>query len=1252
MPRTTCHATLPHAFDLASSPLEGFNLIDASAGTGKTYTICGLVLRLLLEKNLSIGQILVVTYTEAATEDLRDRIRQKLHQALDAVTSPRGGNDFLQEYLAGIDNHKEAEQRLNEALRSFDEAAIYTIHGFCQRQLLENSFESNTLFDTELVTDDSYLIKEIIEDFWRRTFSQSSALFNHYAADKLTPDKLYDFLSPFLPHPFFHFIPASDDFLPNSKGLSASETEYNAAFSTVCRAWPAARNEVRNDLLHSPALKRTIYRGKSMPGLIRAMDAMAAAARPFPHLFDAFILLTANRITAGTKKKEIPNILPFYKRCEELVGAQKNLLFQYDRCLLALKKRLLDSFRHELSLRKTRDNIFSFDDLLRRLHEALSGPGGGAFARTLAKKYPAALIDEFQDTDPLQFAIFKAIYHEHSLLFLIGDPKQAIYSFRGADIFTYMDAAAGSPLAHHTLGVNHRSKPALVKAVNTLFSRPQKSFIFDAISFHPVAAAPEQNPEYLTINGAQEEPFILWHLAGESVSGEDTPSPQEKNTKISKTAARRCIISGVAAEITRLLALAAADRARINARRLLPGDIAVLVRTNAEALKMQEALTALQVPSVLHSGDDLFASDEAKEMSLLLGAIETPSSIRRVKAALLTRFIGLQAHAINLLGAGTPDNQETIEYWLTQCRAYHDLWNRYGFMQMFWVIMRENRVRQKLLAAENGERSLTNILHLAEILHREAVNQGLNMGALQSYLQDRLARQRSKNIEHQLRLESDEDRVKIVTIHKAKGLEYPVVFCPFSWEGTRLARKKGFLFHRQGENKKTELVFDAGSPDMDKHLQSALQEEMAENLRLLYVALTRAIHRCYLFWGRISGAETSAPAYLLHQRASETEDPGSNIPAHSDLMKKVAARFLGLSDSEILADLHELAAASEGTIRIASGSELPGTYVLDNKEKAVPLRQREWNGAIARDWKISSFSSLTATRSTVMQPTQTRDDGVPDRDAVPFPGLTAEAETAPEINKYDIFSFPHGARSGTLLHEILEQADFTAEPAVAEHLIYKKIQRFDYDRNWYPAIAQLLNNLGKVRLHKDIPDLKLSNIPPANCLHELEFYFPLSRVTPDDIKNVFCSKDLPGPAATNQALMARQLDRLAFAPARGVMRGFIDLVFELQGKFYLVDWKSNYLGSETRDYSQDKLAESILSGFYFIQYHIYCLALHRYLERRLPGYRYQEHFGGIFYVFLRGIDPELGPDYGIYHDLPALSKIEMLNPRCIAGKTA
>ena len=263
-----------------------------------------------------------------------------------------------------------------------------------------------------------------------------------------------------------------------------------------------------------------------------------------------------------------------------------------------------------------------------------------------------------------------------------------------------------------------------------------------------------------------------------------------------------------------------------------------------------------------------------------------------------------------------------------------------------------------MLAAENGERILTNILHLAEILHQEAVNQGLNMTGLLGYLHERLARDQAENIEHQLRLESDEDRVKIVTIHKAKGLEYPVVFCPFTWEGLRSKAKSGCLFHLQKPGKKSVLIFDAGSPELEKHLQRAQQEEMAENLRLLYVALTRAVHRCYLVWGPINGAETSAPAYLLHQGQIENASSAPACESANTLMQKVAARFPGLSDHEILADLQDLTAAAAGTIRISTTEELPANALQDNEEGSMPLRYRKFNGAIYSDWKIREGSLI------------------------------------------------------------------------------------------------------------------------------------------------------------------------------------------------------------------------------------------------------------------------------------------------------
>ncbi|MBW2466953.1 MAG: UvrD-helicase domain-containing protein, partial [Deltaproteobacteria bacterium] len=346
MPIDTNRKSKPSPFNLTESPLKGFNLIDASAGTGKTFTICSLVLRLLLEKDLDIDQILVVTYTEAATEDLRNRIRQKLRLALDAVATGESEDGFLKEYLNYIQDKEEAGKRFSDALRTFDEASVFTIHSFCQRMLLEYSFESNSLFDTELVADDSFLIQEIIEDFWRRNFSPSSNLFSEYISDKLSPRVLLDFLSTFIPRPYLQFIP---DLVPETEctKLSDVETGYIESYWAVCKEWGSARDEVRQHLLESGGLKRNTYRIKLIPDLLAAMDGMATGCSPSLRLFDKFSLFPRSRIISATKTNFTSQILPFYDLCENLTEIHAALLGQYDRCILALKKDLADSFRHE-----------------------------------------------------------------------------------------------------------------------------------------------------------------------------------------------------------------------------------------------------------------------------------------------------------------------------------------------------------------------------------------------------------------------------------------------------------------------------------------------------------------------------------------------------------------------------------------------------------------------------------------------------------------------------------------------------------------------------------------------------------------------------------------------------------------------------------------------------------------------------------------------------------------------------------------
>jgi exodeoxyribonuclease V beta subunit len=1246
MTQPNCQHNQPKNFDLVKSSLAGINLIDASAGTGKTYTICGLVLRLLLEKNLTIDQILVVTYTEAATEDLRDRIRQKIHQAIEAFHTGESGDAFLEEYLGQSDDFALARQQLTAALRSFDEAAIFTIHSFCQRILREHSFESTTLFDTELVTDDTFIIREIVEDFWRQHFYQGSNLFIKYACQRVNPEKLFDFLATFLPHPQITFIPIVDHETAGNN-LSSIEDDYAATYRDVCHTWPAARKQVHNILLHSKALNRNQYGLKKIPLWLTAMDAMAATCIPAAGLFDAFRKFTSSKLTTATKKNKTTPEHPFFELCEKLTGLQTDLHRLLDSYLLALQNKLLFYFKNEFPVRKKKANIYSFDDLLRRLHDALTGSTGRSLARTIGDKYPAALIDEFQDTDPLQFTIFSTVYQKNSLLFLIGDPKQAIYSFRGADIFTYMHAA-GSCRSHHTLGVNHRSSQGLVKAVNTLFCRAQAPFMFDEIDFQPAAASGLPDSDYLAIDSQEKTPFILWFFRRPLQPTEQDGKTREKTAAITKSLASDRIISAVTWEITRLLNLSTENSAGATSKKILPADIAILVRTNREARLMQQALNSCRVPSVLHSSDDLFASQEAREMEIILSAIAEPSDLRKVKTALLTNIIGLSGPEVQNLDNWAAKNQPTTEAWLTAFHYYFQLWQQYSFIRMFWAFMEKNQVRVRMLGRENGERSLTNILHLAELLHHAAGEKKLSITGLLGFLRERLTSPQTLDSEHQLRLESDANRVRIVTIHKAKGLEYPIVFCPFAWEGTRLSGKKECLFHQwQDPEKDIELIFDAGSPDLDTHLEMALQEELAENLRLLYVALTRAVHRCYLAWGAFNSAETSAPAYLFHQPLPKESDKNAMAPNEqfSSLMHDSAARFKNLTDQEIIEELEEVVSQSGGAAKLTIMDAYPQQTRYQQIDTENILQYRKFTGNINSDWRIASFSSLTSKRQTF-----SIRDSLPDRDIDPHPPAHDTLDSSENDSGYTIFSFPHGARPGTFFHDLLEHLDFnSADKSLQKKLITEKLMQYGYEIHWYPAIADMLDNLLKLDLHANIPELKLSKIQNTNRLNELEFYFPLAAMSSASIKNLF-TNDRPG-TITESKEMPGQLGRLMFSPVRGFMKGFIDLVFEFGGKYYLLDWKSNYLGNRTEDYQQAKLAEVMWSRYYFLQYHIYCLAVHQYLQNRLPGYQYDRHFGGVFYIFMRGVNRNRGPDYGIFYDLPDPSLMTKLSTNLLAVKS-
>jgi exodeoxyribonuclease V beta subunit len=550
----------------------------------------------------------------------------------------------------------------------------------------------------------------------------------------------------------------------------------------------------------------------------------------------------------------------------------------------------------------------------------------------------------------------------------------------------------------------------------------------------------------------------------------------------------------------------------------------------------------------------------------------------------------------------------------------------------------QERVKDRLLSCPDGERRLTNVLHLLELLHRQSVETNAGIAGLLKWLTEQRDPKTPRLEENQLRLESDENAVKIVTIHKSKGLEYPVVFCPFGWEGSLITDRE-FTFHEPAKD--FQLSLDLGSDSRDLHLAQARNERLSENLRLLYVALTRAKQRCYLAWGHINLAETSALAYLLH---GGTDQAGEF--SGEDQTSGLKKLFKDKTSAELLEDLHQLAARSQNSIEVVPlpVSTDSARVITKGQETEEPLFCRRFTGKINRSWKISSYSSLISTGvSNVDLPD--RDEALvrlePDR-MPPAEELAAQSEPG----GLSVFTFPRGARAGSFFHDIFEHYDFAGETSdPLEGLVAGKLQQYGYDAKWHKTVCSAISTVLAVPLLPDLSAFRLSSLKAGDRLNEMEFYFPLNPVTPGTLTKAFSA--IASPYIFQQ--FPARLKNLSFTPSVGFMKGYIDMVFRHQGRFYLLDWKSNYLGPTPEHYDQSSLQKAMDTHYYILQYHIYTLALHQYLRYQQPGYSYESDFGGVFYIFLRGLNELKGSKQGVFYDRPDPALIDALGNSLIPG---
>lgn len=1137
--------------DLTTFPLEGQQLIEASAGTGKTYTITNLYLRLLLghgrERPLAVDEILVLTFTVAATEELRVRIRRRITECRDAFINGHSEDKFLTSLVDAFQDDDRSGKLLTAAVQLMDEAAIHTIHGFCARVLSEESFASGTLFDQDLDADKDQLLEMAARDCFRKHLLTLSPVEREVALGIWpTPESLVQSTRSLIFRRNLKILP----------DVEPGDIDPQAFEQTLSRAKDLWISGDLENLLANTGL----HKGRNQYKKLAQMTAMCEDPTALDPTDELWQFWRRDKIAGALNKSGTMPDHECLNLIEEVAAIPNTLT-------ASLWHRVMDSIKSLLQEYKTRANQLTVDDLLTQLADAVAS--NQSLAKHLANVYPVALVDEFQDTDDIQWQIFKTIYSEQSTcLLLIGDPKQAIYQFRGADVFTYVNARRDTGDNIHTLGTNWRSAPALIDAVNTLFNQPS---IFDNdrdIPFFPVEPAPGAENRVLKVRDTSPPAFDVFIAS--------KPDAETLN----KNEARQLCAEYAAEHACQLLNMSTDDQAHINNKAINAGQIAFLVRSGLDARAVREALARRQINSVYVMPESVFLQSTAEDLKLVLEAILEPGNLRAIKTALATPLLMTPVSEIHALDEDAPLQQQVMQ----EFQDYHELWDSRDIAPMIEALMERRQIASRWLGLPEGERQITNLRHLAELLqHRTTTAPGMHR-LLKWFGREKQAAETDAVAERQLRLESDENLIKIVTMHAAKGLEYDIVYIPFG--GFAFDRyTPPYLFHEEvGDDFQTCV----GVVKDEVHKDKTRSETLAEDMRLLYVAMTRARHQCIL-----------------------------GVPNYTTLKHSALARLLKINECE--PDGYESTLQSlKGSFAVQTITESNLTRLIST-DLASQLTAPPSPPVIRGHWRIHSYtgiSNLLKSKKGDQAPIVV--GGFGDDDENEAPQETSETPSR--------FNFPRGARPGIELHSLFENIDFQADEAAIAKEVQRTTARLGLANGQWQDVA--LNWVADV-LSSPIDDsgFRLKDIAAADTIDEMEFHFPLT--------------DQRELIQTIQAFGYLPRTESIALPVNGIMTGLIDLLVRSQDKYYLVDYKSNHLGNHLTDYTPPSLQQAVTHHQYDLQYLIYTVALHRFLRARLPAYQYHTHFGGVRYLFLRGMDGNT--QNGVFSDNPAFELIDKLD---------
>ncbi|MGZ4184029.1 MAG: UvrD-helicase domain-containing protein [Solirubrobacteraceae bacterium] len=1085
-------------------------VLEASAGTGKTYAIAALAARYVAE-GTPLERVLLVTFTRMATGELRERVRERLlgvrHGLDEALAGVLTSGDPVVELLADgpRDLVQTRRDRLARALADFDAATIATTHGFCQEVLGGLGIAADLEPNVEFVEDLSDLLGEVVDDLYVRRFH------------------------------------------------GHGEPPFSRAQAL----------QIANIAVENP-------------------DATIAAATG-----------------------EVPE----------------------------MRRRLAIAVRQELHARKQRLAVMTYDDLLTRLDAALSGSHGESIAARLQARYDVVLVDEFQDTDPMQWNIMRRAFGEGDrTLVLIADPKQAIYAFRGADVYAYLDAARAA-VTRATLSINWRSDQDLIDAYDALFANAKLGD--EGIVYRRVSAADANRSRRL--HGAPEcAPLRIRVVERDSVAQTARGWAQVRS-------AREHVAKDLAGDAVALLSsdaeveIRSEDGATAKRESVHPGHIAVLVRTNATAALIREALENAGIPAVINGAGSVFATDTAREWLRLLEALERPTSITRAHSAALTSFMGWSPAEI----AAADDSA-----WERVHQRLHD-WAKVlrvnGVASLLETIARIEGLSQRVLASPDGERRLTDLRHIGQLLHAAASTEQLGTTALTGWLRRRIveAERDTADEDRSRRLESDAEAVQVLTIHRSKGLEFPIVYLPFLWEAGYIPKEGPVSFHDADADNRRVLDVGLDGRDYQRHREQYVVEQRGEDLRLAYVALTRARHQAIVWWAGSYDSRNSPLSRLLFARDADgnVASEGSSTPDDAAAIRRFEA----------------VAADASGCVSVErSVLGMPASW-RPALPRPAKLAAAAFERALDQRWRRTSYSDITAGSYDAIVASEAEEPGITDEPVVAVPSPVASGDGAPAL--CPLAEMGVGAEVGTVVHRALAASEFDAveldselERQLAAAQGRRAVELGDPEAVVGGLRAAIQTPLGPL-----LDDLRLCDVRRADRLDELEFELPLAGGDQPDgwLTLSLIARVLREhlPAEDPLARYAERLgDPVLRQNVRGYLTGSLDLVVRIGGdaapRFAVLDYKTNWLGAPGEEltvhhYRPDALAAEMYRHHYALQALLYTVALHRYLRWRLPGYRVERDLAGVLYLFLRGMVGD--PSHGVFAWKPPAALVRALS---------